>query len=128
MFYANTFTLKMENKKMAAKALEVMREALAQIDADGFKYDSRKTVDDFANNLMVKGSAVIAPGNCGLMPDANHIAIPEMFKAVARCFCFDKFTTKVFFDSDYESGCTANAVGCSCRRGGFRKCAGDGDI
>ena len=38
MFYANTFTLKMENKKMAAKALEVMREALAQIDADGFKY------------------------------------------------------------------------------------------
>ena len=42
MFYANTFTLKMENKKMAAKALEVMREALAQIDADGFKYDSRK--------------------------------------------------------------------------------------
>ncbi|MDD7661613.1 MAG: hypothetical protein PUJ39_02325 [Eubacteriales bacterium] len=101
MFYANTFTLKMENKKMAAKALEVMREALAQIDADGFKYDSRKTVDDFANDLMVKGSAVIAPGNCGLMPDANHIAIPEMFKAVARCFCFDKFTTKVFFDSDY---------------------------
>ena len=26
MFYANTFTLKMENKKMAAKALEVMKE------------------------------------------------------------------------------------------------------
>ena len=72
MFYANTFTLKMENKKMAAKALEVMREALAQIDADGFKYDSRKTVDDFDNDLMVKGSAVIAPGNCGLMPDANN--------------------------------------------------------
>ena len=41
MFYANTFTLKMENKKMAAKALEVMREALAQIDADGFKYVAR---------------------------------------------------------------------------------------
>ena len=102
MFYANTFTLKMENKKMAAKALEVMKEALAQIDADGFKYDSRETVDDFANDLMVKGSEVIAAGNCGLMPDANHIAIPEMFKAVARCFCFDKFTTKVFFDSDYE--------------------------
>ena len=101
MFYANTFTLKMENKKMAAKALEVMREALAQIDADGFKYDSRKTVDDFANDLMVKGSAVIAPGNCGLMPDANHIAIPEMFKAVARCFCFDKFTAKVFSTSSY---------------------------
>ena len=63
MFYANTFTLKMENKKMAAKALEVMREALAQIDADGFKYDSRKTVDDFANDLMVKGSEVIAAGS-----------------------------------------------------------------
>ena len=102
MFYANTFTLKMENKKMATKALAVMKEALAQVNADGFKYDSRKTVEDFANDLMVKGSAVIAPGNCGLMPDANHIAIPEMFKAVARCFCFDKFTTKVFFDSDYE--------------------------
>ena len=51
---------------------------------------------------MVKGSEVIAAGNCGLMPDANHIAIPEMFKAFARCFCFYKFTTKVFFDSDYE--------------------------
>lgn len=60
MFYANTFTLKMENKKMATKALEVMKEALAQIVADGFKYDSRKTVDDFANDLMVKGSEVIA--------------------------------------------------------------------
>ena len=93
MFYANTFTLKMENKKMATKALAVMKEALAQIDADGFKYDSRETVDDFANDLMVKGSEVIAAGNCGLMPDANHIAIPEMFKAVARCFCFDKFTS-----------------------------------
>ena len=35
MFYANTFTLKMENKKMATKALEVMKEALAQVNADG---------------------------------------------------------------------------------------------
>ena len=30
MFYANTFTLKMENKKMATKALEVMKEALSK--------------------------------------------------------------------------------------------------
>lgn len=113
--------MKMESKETATKALEIMKSVLAQTDVDGFEYDSRETFDrfadnlvvkgseiidtqsyDFANDLMVKGSAVIAPGNCGLMPDANHIAIPEMFKAVARCFCFDKFTTKVFFDSDYE--------------------------
>ncbi len=34
MFYANTYTLKMKNKKMATKALEVMKEALAQVNAD----------------------------------------------------------------------------------------------
>lgn len=99
---STTFSMKMESKEMATKALKIMKSVLAQTDVDGFEYDSRETFDRFADNLVVKGSEIIDTQSYGLMPDANHIAIPEMFKAVARCFCFDKFTTKVFFDSDYE--------------------------
>ena len=35
-------------------------------------------------------------------PDLDKVHfLPEMFKAVARCFCFDKFTAKVFSSSSY---------------------------
>ena len=92
-------TLKMETEMMAAKALELMKDVLAQ--ADGLELDSRKTIDRFANTLMVQGSAVVSSGEWGLESDTNHIVLPEMFKAVARCFCFDKFTAKVFSSSSY---------------------------
>ena len=55
-------TLKMETEMMAAKALELMKDVLAQ--ADGLELDSRKTIDRFANTLMVQGSAVISSGEC----------------------------------------------------------------
>ena len=92
-------TLKMETEMMAAKALELMKDVLAQ--ADGLELDSRKTIDRFAETLMVQGSAVVSSGEWGLESDTNHIVLPEMFKAVARCFCFDKFTAKVFSSSSY---------------------------
>ena len=72
-------TLKMETEMMAAKALELMKDVLAQ--ADGLELDSRKTIDRFANTLMVQGSAVISSGEWGLESDTNHIVLPEMFKA-----------------------------------------------
>ena len=40
-------TLKMETELMAAKALEIMKDVLAQTDADGLELDSRKTIDRF---------------------------------------------------------------------------------
>ena len=92
-------TLNMETEMMAAKALELMKDVLAQ--ADGLELDSRKTIDRFANTLMVQGSAVVSSGEWGLESDTSHIVLPEMFKAVARCFCFDKFTAKVFSSSSY---------------------------
>ena len=38
---STTFSMKMESKKMATKALEIMKSVLAQTDVDGFEYDSR---------------------------------------------------------------------------------------
>lgn len=98
---STNFAAKMENKKMATKALEIMKSVLAQIDANGFEDDSRETIDRFADNLKVKGSEIIDTQSYGLMPKTYHIVLPEMFKAVARYFCFDKFTANVFFDSTY---------------------------
>ena len=94
-------TLKMETELMAAKALELMKDVLAQTDADGLELDSRKTIDRFADTLMVQGSVVVSSGEWGLESDTNHIVLPEMFKAVARCFCFDNFTAKVYSSSSY---------------------------
>ncbi len=94
-------TLKMETELMAAKALELMKDVLAKADADGFELDSRKSIDRFADTLMVQGSMVVSSGEWGLESDTNHIVLPEMFKAVARCFCFDKFTAKVYSSSSY---------------------------
>ena len=37
---STAFSMKMESKKMATKALEIMKSVLAQADADGFNYDS----------------------------------------------------------------------------------------
>ena len=99
MFYANTFTLKMQNKKMATKALEIMKSVLAQTEA--FEHATREELDSFATTLSVKGSEIISSGLYNLKLDANRIVFPEMFKAVARCFCFDKFTAKVFSSSSY---------------------------
>ena len=96
---STTFSMKMESKKMATKALEIMKSVLAQTDADGFEYDSRETFDRFADNLVVKGSEIIDTQSYGLMPETYHIVLPEMFKAVARCFCFDKFSAKIYYDS-----------------------------
>ena len=98
---STTFSMKMESKKMATKALEIMKSVLAQTDADGFEYDSRETFDRFADNLVVKGSEIIDTQSYGLMPETYHIVLPEMFKAVARCFCFDKFSAKIYYDSTY---------------------------
>lgn len=63
-----------------------MKEALAQIDADGFKYDSRKTVDDFANDLMVKGSEVIAAPDAPPWPGADGDGFQQDFFAACRIF------------------------------------------
>ena len=49
----------MDSNKMAAKALELMKEVLAQANADAFEYDCRETFDRFANNLVVKGSEIM---------------------------------------------------------------------
>ena len=115
---STTFSMKMESKKMATKALEIMKSVLAQTDADGFEYDSRETFDRFADNLVVKGSEIIDTQSYGLMPETYHIVLPEMFKAVARCFCFDKFSAKIYYDSTYvqlgESLCSF-----SFKRGNF---------
>ena len=56
---STTFSMKMESKEMATKALEIMKSVLAQTDVDGFEYDSRETFDRFADNLVVKGSEII---------------------------------------------------------------------
>ncbi len=64
---STTFSMKMESKKMATKALEIMKSVLAQTDADGFEYDSRETFDRFADNLVVKGSEIIDTQSYGLM-------------------------------------------------------------
>lgn len=85
---STTFSMKMESKETATKALEIMKSVLAQTDVDGFEYDSRETFDRFADNLVVKGSEIIDTQSYGLMPETYHIVLPEMFKAVARCFCF----------------------------------------
>lgn len=98
---STTFSMKMESKEMATKALEIMKSVLAQTDVDGFEYDSRETFDRFADNLVVKGSEIIDTQSYGLMPETYHIVLPEMFKAVARCFCFDKFSAKIYYDSTY---------------------------
>ena len=92
-------TLKMETELLAVKALELMKDVLAQ--ADGLELDSRKTIDRFAETLMVQGFAVVSSGEWGLESDTNHIVLPEMFKAVAHCFCFDKFSAKIYYDSTY---------------------------
>ena len=100
---STAFSMKMESKKMATKALEIMKSVLAQADADGFNYDSRETFDRFADNLKVKGSEIIDTQSYGLMSETYHIVLPEMFKAVARCFCFDKFSSHIYFESTYWS-------------------------
>ncbi len=100
---STAFSMKMESKKMASKALEIMKSVLAQTDADGFNYDSRETFDRFADNLKVKGSEIIDTQSYGLMSETYHIVLPEMFKAVARCFCFDKFSSHIYFESTYWS-------------------------
>ena len=60
---STTFSMKMESKEMATKALEIMKSVFAQTDADGFEYDSRETFDRFADNLVVKGSEIIDIAN-----------------------------------------------------------------
>ncbi len=95
-----SMNVKMETKAMATKALEVMKKVLAQ--ADGFEYDCRETIDRFAATLMVKGSEIVSTGGWGLLRETNLVVLPEMFKAVARCFCSEKFSAKLFYDSTYE--------------------------
>ena len=75
---------------------EVTEEAVCIIDLDTVMPGS--SLYDFGDSIRT-GAASAAEDEPNL--DKVHF-LPEMFKAVARCFCFDKFTTKVFFDSDYE--------------------------
>lgn len=95
------FNMKMETEMMATKALELMKDVLTHVNADGFVYDSRETIDRFANNLMVKGSEIVDTQSQGLMPETYDIVLPEMFKAVARSFASDKFAAKIVYDSTY---------------------------
>ena len=101
MTCSTNFTMAMDSNKMAAKALELMKEVLAQANADAFEYDCRETFDRFANNLVVKGSEIMDTECYGLLPETYHIILPEMFKAVARQFFFTKFSAHIFFESSY---------------------------
>ena len=59
----NAFTemkMKMMNKKMATKALEIMKSVLAQTEA--FEHATHKELDSFATTLSVKGSEIISSG------------------------------------------------------------------
>ena len=99
----NAFTemkMKMMNKKMATKALEIMKSVLAQTEA--FEHATREELDSFATTLNVKGSGIISSGLYNLKLDANRIVFPEMFKAVARCFFHDKFSAYIYYETSYD--------------------------
>ena len=49
---STAFSMKMESKKMATKALEIMKSVLAQTDVDGFKYQN-----DAAPSMNITTSA-----------------------------------------------------------------------
>ena len=101
MEHYTDFAMKMNTEAMAIKALEIMKSILVQVDTTGFQYDSRENLDRFAGSLMVKGSEIVNNQRYGLTPETYDIVLPEMFKAVARCFYLEKITAVVIYDSTY---------------------------